>query len=278
MPDAHDRIFRYYATDSGKEWRRLESLDTGPIEFELTTRRVARLLHPGSRVLDIGGGPGRYTVWLAGQGHRVTLADLVPELLDFARERIAEAGVRANVEEVVVADVCDLSLWDTASFDAVLCLGPFYHLLESDDRKRAATELARVTRPSGLLFAAFMPRLGFFKRTVAIREEWAHLRDPEFVRAVLEDGSFLNDNPGRFDAGYGAQADEIGPLFERVGFETEALLAAEGFAPPVSQELAAMRTEDPESYAAALDILEATAAEPSILGAANHLLYIGRRG
>jgi ubiquinone/menaquinone biosynthesis C-methylase UbiE len=277
MSDSCERVIRYYSSDPAKEWARLESLDTGPIEFELTTRRLREHLLPESRVLDIGGGPGRYTIWLAKEGHRVVLGDFVPALIEEATKRIAAAGVTANVDEAVVADVCDLSRWGDASFDAALCLGPFYHLPEQDSRHRAASELVRVLKPGAFLFAAFMPRLGFLKRSIATRAEWAHLRDPEFVRRLAEDGVFLNDNPGRFDAGYGAKPGEIAPFFAAHGIENVALLAAEGFAPPVSDELSAMARDDPQSYEAALEMLAAHAADPSILGAANHLLYIGRK-
>ncbi len=172
MSDTTARIHRYYSPDAEKEWRRLDEIGTGPIEFELTTRQLRRHLMPRSRVLDVGGGPGRYAVWLASNGHRVTLADLVPELLDEARKRVADVGVSASVDEIVTADVCDLSRWPTAAFDAALCLGPFYHLPEPERRSLAAAELARVVRPGGVLFAAFMPRLSFLKRTMAVREEW----------------------------------------------------------------------------------------------------------
>lgn len=277
MSDTTDRVRRYYSPNPGKEWERLESLDTGPIEFELTTRRLREHLAPASHVLDIGGGPGRYALWLAMEGHQVTLADLVPALLDEARTRIEAAGVAWNVQGLAAADVCDLGRWPRGRFEAVLCLGPFYHLPAPDRRAQAASELARVLKPGGVLFVAFMPRLGFFKRSIATPEEWKHLRDPEFVARLANDGAFLNDNPGRFDAGYGAWPKEIAPFFESFGFETVSLLAAESFAPAVSEQLAGMARDDPETYAATLDLLEAHAADPSILGAANHLLYIGRR-
>ncbi len=277
MPDHTDRILRYYSAAPAREWRRLTGLDTGPIEFELTTRQLTKYLSPASRVLDVGGGPGRYTIWLAARGHSVTLADLVPELLEEARAQIAAAGLAELVNEVVTADVCNLARWPDASFDAVLCLGPFYHLPDPSLRRQAAAELARVTRPGGWLFAAFMPRLGFLRRSIAVREEWGHLRDPEFVRAVLERGEFLNDNPGRFDAGYGARPEEIAPFFDGFGFASETLVATEGLAPIVSAELQEMAIVDPDAYSAALDLLEQTSAEPSILGTANHLLYLGRR-
>lgn len=277
MSDATSRIHAYYAGNPTKEWQRLGELDTGPIEFELTKRRIALRLASRSRVLDIGGGPGRYAVWLAAEGHRVTLADLVPELVEEGRRHIAAAGVQANIEATLVADVCSLRQWQAATFDAALCLGPFYHLPDPRRREQAVSELARVIRPGGWVFAAFMPRLGFLRRSIAVREEWAHLRDPAFLRALLERGEFLNDNPGRFDVGFGARPEEIAPLFEGAGFRTEALVAAEGIAPGVAEQLGQMALEDPDAYAAALDLLEATAGEPSILGAANHLLYIGQR-
>jgi S-adenosylmethionine-dependent methyltransferase len=277
MNDIPARIQKYYAGNPAKEWQRLAGADTGPIEFELTKRQIARRLDPNSRVLDIGGGPGRYTIWLASNGHRVTLADLVPELVEEGRRQIDAAGVQRNVEATVVADVSSLDRWEAATFDAALCLGPFYHLPDPEGREEAASELARVIRPGGWLFAGLMPRLGFLRRSIAVREEWKHLRDPAFIAALMDRGEFLNDNPGRFDAGFGARPEDIAPLFEGVGFRTEALVAAEGIAPVVAEELAQMAVEDLEAYAAALDLLEATAAEPSILGAANHLLYIGQR-
>jgi ubiquinone/menaquinone biosynthesis C-methylase UbiE len=96
---------------------------------------LSKYLKPNSRILDIGGGPGRYSIWLANQGHRVVLSDLSPNLLSIAQTKIDEAGVRINVEEIIEADACDLSHWEDDSFDAVLSLGPFYHLPDPSDPK-----------------------------------------------------------------------------------------------------------------------------------------------
>jgi len=83
--------------------------------------------------------------------------------------RVAEENVESRVEEIVVADARDLSRWGAESFDAVVSLGPFYHLIDSDDRTRAADELRRVLRPGGLAFIALMPRYAFIRRTLASR-------------------------------------------------------------------------------------------------------------
>ena len=104
------------------------------MEYAVTRKMLSKYLKPNSRILDIGGGPGRYAIWLAKHGHRVVLADLSPQLLSIARAKLDEAGVSASVEEIIEADACDLSHWQDDSFDAVLSLGPFYHLPGESDR------------------------------------------------------------------------------------------------------------------------------------------------
>src|SRR5215212_6553355 len=136
----NDAVRAYYASFGEREWQRLTNPDDGAVEFALTKHFLARFLPSSGRILDLGGEPGRYTIWLAEQGYQVVLADLSPELLALARTQIAAAGVDQQVEAVVEADACDLSRWPDASFDAVLCLGPFYHLPNPIDRARAAQE------------------------------------------------------------------------------------------------------------------------------------------
>jgi len=202
-----EAVRAYYAQFGEREWTRLQHAADGQIEFAVTRQALLRYLPPHARVLDLGGGPGRYTIWLAEHGHRVTLADLSPELLAIARERIRQAGVGGHVEAVVEADARDLRAWRDGVFDAVVCLGPFYHLPDPTDRARAAGELGRVLASGGVAFVALMPRLAFLRRTLALADERRRLLEPGFVARVLEDGVFSNDVPGRFTFGYGARPE-----------------------------------------------------------------------
>ena len=145
-----DDVIAYYET--GVEAARFNR-GRGALEFERTKEIILRHLDAPAAVADVGGAVGHYADWLANQGHRVELVDPAPSHVDLARERAGDPprfGVHA-------ADARELPFAD-ASFDAVLLLGPLYHLRERDDRVRAVEEAARVCRPGGVVFAAAISR------------------------------------------------------------------------------------------------------------------------
>ena len=100
-------------------------------------------------MLDVGGGTGVHAAWLADRGYRVHLVDVVPEHVRAA----AEHGLLT----AEVGDARRLTQTD-ASVDAVLLLGPLYHLLVRAERLSALVEARRVLRPGGVLLAAAIGR------------------------------------------------------------------------------------------------------------------------
>src|SRR5437763_2898573 len=115
--------------EQGDEPGRLLS-GRGRLEAARTKELIERYVPQGSlSVLDVGGGAGYYTSWLAGLGHRVAMLDPVPSHVELAR---IEAG-KPPAFEAQVGDARDLP-FDDATFDIVLLLGPLYHLLASQDR------------------------------------------------------------------------------------------------------------------------------------------------
>src|SRR5271165_760341 len=162
----HDVMHRYY--ELGKEAVRLSSSGAGRLEFERTQEIVLRHLpEPPATVADIGGGPGRYALWLARLGYHVVHRDLVPLHVDQVRAAAAEAadvgdlagpgGVPRQPVESAVGDARGLDLGD-ASADAVLLLGPLYHLTHRSDRVQALREAGRVARPGAPVFGAAISR------------------------------------------------------------------------------------------------------------------------
>lgn len=95
-------------------------------------------LVPGERVLDVGCGPGKYTVALHGAGLAVEGLDLTPKLVDDLHR--AAPHIPARVGDVM--DPPD----DLTGFDAVTGFFVLHHL---PDLTAAFRGVARVLRPGG---------------------------------------------------------------------------------------------------------------------------------
>ncbi|MEP7105063.1 MAG: methyltransferase domain-containing protein [Chloroflexota bacterium] len=272
MPDKDrsDRVRSYYDARAESEWHRLENPYEGSVEQEIHRRAFEELLPAEARVLDLGGGPGRWTIWLARRGHRVVLADLSPRLLEIAGRELEAAGVEA--EAVIQVDARDLGCFQDGEFDAVLALGPFYHLLAADERNAAARETRRVLRSGGLLLATVMLRYswalgllleGGAERLLAASE-------------VLEQGTYELAGAPNFTDAYLHRPAEVAPFFESVGFETLRVIASQGILDLVQERLADLRERDEAAYQGLIEIAYAAAGDPSVLGLSGHLLYAGR--
>jgi SAM-dependent methyltransferase len=102
-------------------------------------------------VADIGGGPGAYALWLAGLGYDVQHRDLVTAHVN----HLQSLGIASIDTQVGDAGRLDL---ESGAVDAVLLLGPMYHLTGRDDRIATLREAARVSRPGGPIFIAAISR------------------------------------------------------------------------------------------------------------------------
>jgi ubiquinone/menaquinone biosynthesis C-methylase UbiE len=154
MADDHEVILAHYI-QADDEANRLTQ-GGSRIEFARTQELLRRFLPPPpGYILDIGGGPGAYALWLSESGYRVHLVDVTPLHFEQAQELSRRHGGAFTAE---IGDARRL-LAAEASFDAVLLLGPLYHLVDRADRIRALQEARRVARPGGLIVAAAISRL-----------------------------------------------------------------------------------------------------------------------
>jgi SAM-dependent methyltransferase len=220
-------------------------------------------------LLDVGGGPGRYAITLAARGYHVTLADISAPELDLAREKAAEAGV--SLARVVEADARDLSRFDNASFDSVLIMGPLYHLLDEESRRRAIAEAVRVLRPGGVLFAAWITRY-------AVLRFWARY-DPSRITAdraryerQLETGE-VTDNAGFTDV-YVVRPEDVEPAMEAHGLKTVDLVGCEGVVSMIDDRINTLEADEWEWW---VDVNYRLGRDPSTHGTTEHLLYVGRK-
>ena len=144
-----DLIYRHVFHEEG----RLSRSQAARVEFLTTIRMVEKDLKPGSRILDLGAGTGAYSLYLAGKGHAVSAVELAGRNVQIMRERAAEQRVQIDIHH---ASALDLSQLKDERFDAVLLMGPLYHLSKEGDRALCLKEARRVLKAGGLLFAAFI--------------------------------------------------------------------------------------------------------------------------
>lgn len=263
-------VERLYDRQPQQEWERLERHRT---EFAVTMRGLAEHLPPPpARVLDCGGGPGRYAIALARQGYDVTLFDLSSACLRLAAEKASEAGVAVTAYEQGTAT--DLSRYPDTTFDAVLSMGPLYHLLEETERLRALAEAQRVLKPSGVLFAAFISRYAPIRYVAAHEPEWP-LEHPELLEMVLGTGRLPpRGEAGSMFAAHFAHPSEIIPLCRRAGFEVLTVLGVEGMVSMVEDKVNTLSGEAWETW---VDLNHRLAEDPTLHSGVEHLLAVAHK-
>jgi SAM-dependent methyltransferase len=271
-PRPPDEVLGYYAR--GGERERLAEAYF-PLERARTQELVRRHLPPPPGiVLDVGGAAGAYAFWLAEAGYVVHLVDPVPlhvrQAEDASRSRAEGRLASARVGDARRLDFAD------ASADAVLMLGPLYHLTDRADRLAALAEVGRVLKPGGLVFAAAISRfaslLDGLRGLVFDHDAFARI-----VEQDLADGQHRNDTgvPGFFTTAFFHQPGELGVEVREAGFALAGLFAVEGPAAFVPEF--ARRWADPRARERLLDLVRRVEREPALLGASPHLLAVGQR-
>lgn len=146
----------FYDEYGEREWTRFEDGRTPSASVTTHTHYLERFVCPGDRVLDVGCGPGRFTLELARLGAQVVAADISPGQLELHRR--FTAPVEDAVEDRVVADVLSLPFADDA-FDVTICYGGAVSYVLGE-APQAVAELKRVTRPGGHVLVSVMSLVG----------------------------------------------------------------------------------------------------------------------
>ncbi|WP_052850372.1 class I SAM-dependent methyltransferase [Streptomyces avicenniae] len=264
-PELPPDVLAYYA--QGREDGRLSDRDGAPADTRLELWRTQDVLRrtlppPPARVLDVGGGSGVHSRWLRDDGYRTVLLDPVAPHVAQARAYglTAEPG---DARQLPVAD---------ASFDAVLLLGPLYHLPERADRLRALTEARRAVRPGGLVAAAAISR--WAPLTDAMLQ--GHLYAPGRLDRTLEHvrTGHLPDGSMGFTTAWFHEPAALAEEFAEAGLPGAVTHGLEGPAWLIGDMRE--RLDDPAARATVLAALRAVETAPALLGASAHLLTTAR--
>ena len=266
MVDAE--IIAYY--EHGLEQDRLAG-GRQRVEFLRIWELLERFLPAApAKVLDVGGGAGVYAIPLAAAGYQVHLIDPVPLHVEQAKAASLAAG--RPLASVAVGDARDLGAAG-AGFDAVLLLGPLYHLTSRADRITALREARRVARPGGVVAAKALSRF------YPVFEEIARGLPADPGRAgrtarFLADGQFRNPggDPANFTTSYFHRPEELAAEIREAGLSLRQFVAPSGgvkLLPGLSELL-----DVPGQRDHVLSVLRRLEAEPSLLGMSQNFLAI----
>jgi SAM-dependent methyltransferase len=259
----------YY--ERGEEADRLTRTGPGRLEFERTQEIVLRALPPlPATVADIGGGPGRYSLWLAGLGYRVLHRDIVPLHV----EQVLDKAGNGLPIHTALADALGLDLADS-SVDAVLLLGPLYHLERQADRVAALREARRIVRPGGPVFGAAISRWatrldGMLRHRIYEKYPQAF----ELIDGIERTGLLPPLGPGSF-CGFTHRPGQLRAEFAAAGLTVADLVCVEG-ASFLLQDIDD-RMADESAWQVVLETSRAHERVPELMGLGPHLLATGIR-
>ncbi|MCW2964159.1 MAG: Methyltransferase type 12 [Actinomycetia bacterium] len=252
----------FYDEYGEREWTRFDDGRTPSASAKTHTHYLERFVSAGDRVLDVGCGPGRFTLELARLGAQVVAADISPGQLELHRRYTAAA--EDAVQDRVVADVLSLPFPDDA-FDTTVCYGGAVSYV-LDRAPEAVAELARVTRPGGHVLVSVMSLVGSLLWSFEAVLEIARAQGIDVVDRVNETGVLT--------PGLGAHGLTMKMYRWR---ELRELLAPHGEVVAASATgLVTTTPEEPELRALAERIELDVGAEPGAIDIGHHILAVVR--
>jgi ubiquinone/menaquinone biosynthesis C-methylase UbiE len=247
--------------------------------FQLEHARTQELIlrhlpPPPATIVDAGGGAGAYACWLAARGYHVHLIDPVPKHVEQARAASASQP-QHPLASAEVGDARHLVHHDDSA-DAILLLGPLYHLVEREDRLSCLREAHRVLRRGGLLWGAGISHFASLFDSLAN----GFFDDPDFLPILARDlaeGQHRNptSNPVYFTDAFFHRPGELSRDFLAAGFEVLAVVAIEG--PGWLARDFDRLWSDPIQRDRLLEVARKVEKEPSVLGATAHIMAVGRK-
>jgi len=252
-----------------KEENRLTTNHARKLEFITTTRILEETLKTKCKILDCAAGTGIYAFWLADKGHDVTATDITPRHIDIIKQTLTEKNLTM---ETAVLDAADMSVFEDETFDVVLNMGPFYHLITKERREKCLSECLRVLKKGGLLITAYIPRYYIFQHISMNDDKYL---DDRLAKQLIETGVLKHDDEKCFwtDTYYSSK-EEMETLYDRHNLKIFDHFAQDGLAPLLHSKV---DNWNEDQFKIWCDYHYSVCREESILGASNHVIIIGEK-
>lgn len=262
-------IISYY--DNYDEDSRLSKNNAHKIEFLTTTYFLEKYLHPNSTLLDVAAGTGAYSFYFAEKGHHVDARDITPSHVRKMNCKLSEYNGSIYMT-AGQGDARDLSEFDDEHFDMVLCMGPYYHLLDSYDRQKCIDECLRVLKKNGILAIAYINKYAIFTHFAHRNKKYL---TSSIMDKVINKGYILSTDEECFwtDAHF-TSPTEMADFMATFKVEPLHFIGADGIGLILHDSVNNFSQEEFDTW---MDYHLKTCTEPSINGLSIHGLYIGKK-
>ena len=261
-----------YVVENYENYREEDRLTTNNarrIEFVNTVKILDEHIKEKSKILDCAAGTGVYAFYFAEQGHDVTATDITPRHIDIIDKQLSNKPYSINT---AVLDATDLSVFDNGSFDVVLNMGPFYHLITEEQRNKCIDECIRVLKKNGILVTAYIPRFYVFQYVAMSDRKYL---DTVLAKQLVETGTLKhNDEKCFWTDTYYSSKEEMERLYLSKKLKVIDHFAQDGLAPLLSQQVDQWNESEFDVWC---KHHYSICREQSILGASNHVIIIGRK-
>jgi SAM-dependent methyltransferase len=252
--------FEYYYTFEIDENVRCINGNQDLIEFLTTKKYMQQVIPTKSKILDACAGCGFYSFFLAEQGHTVTAGDYVEHNVSNIKKKQEQNPI---LNDIYTGSAANLTQFCDESFDVVLNMGAYYHMIDKEEREKTISECIRVLRPDGLFFLAYINKFNFIVKS---HEHWKE--DFSIVEKNLERGF------GNNSLFYKSTPEEIEDIVSLFHLRLLHNIATDGHTANITETLNSM---DEELFNRYINYHFKVCEIKSILGYSDHALAICRK-
>ena len=239
------------------EDKRLDSRH-GRVEFIITMKYIHDFLKPGDKILEIGAGTGRYSITLFNEGYEVTAVEPVQHNLGRLKQKCPEI-------KAFKGNALRLKRLPDDEYDMTLLFGPMYHLIGHEDKLKALLEAKRVTKPGGIIMAAYIMN-EYSVLTYAFKEQ--HVLEC-IAEGKLDKG--FKTVAGGDDLYDYVRTEDIDLLAKEAGLDRVKIFSPDGPANHMRMFLNRLREEEFERF---IEYQMAVCERADLLGASAHTVDI----
>lgn len=259
----------FYNENAEYEWNRLKD---HPFEFIFTTYMMDKYIKAGDKVLDIGGGPGRYSLYLASKGCDVTLIDLAKGNVDFALKMAKEE--KLNIKSFV-SNCLDIDDLDLGMYDHILIMGPLYHLVDKKDQHKAIDLAIKHLVPGGKIYISFILNFSAIifdlKNGDYIINDMKNPSTGKIIDNIINDEEYTGP---AFTTACFTTRNKILDLMCNYDLEMLHLFGQEGFLAPNENDVLKRSEEEQKMW---IELGKKLLELPELLAYSEHAMYIGKK-